>query len=139
MAGCCAGRHFAILQGMEITVHFKQMSVSEAVRTFAEEKSQRLARYFHGNTAISWDFRTEHGTHHAHLHLVGVNMDYSSVGESADMRGAVDEALSRMETQLRKFKEIVTDHHRADGAHFKALNAEAVSEPNDETDTESTG
>ena len=101
--------------GMKVTVHFKQMAVSDATRAFAEEKSRhRLAHYFQGRTHVGWDFFVERGRCIAHCHLTGQRIDCSAEGRAPDMRAAIELALVKLDRQLGRLKEIVTDHHRGE-------------------------
>ena len=98
---------------MEMKISFKNMDPSDALKVFTNEKSERLAKYFQGRIIVNWTFSREHERRVAHCHLIGNNMDYFGQAEADDMHAAVDIALERIETQLRRHKEVVTNHlHR---------------------------
>ena len=98
---------------MEVKVSFKQVGSSDALRNYAREKSEKLATYFQGKISVTWNFSVEKQDHVTHCHLVGNNMDYFAEASSEDMYASVDLCIDKVEKQLRKHKEIVTDHlHR---------------------------
>jgi putative sigma-54 modulation protein len=100
---------------MRVTIHFKQMAVSDATRLFAEQKSRdRLEHYFQGRTNLGWDFFAERGFCIARCRLTGQRLDHAAEGRAPDMRAAIELALDKLDRQLVRLKEIVTDHHRGE-------------------------
>jgi putative sigma-54 modulation protein len=96
---------------MYLNISFKQIDPSDAIKTYATEKSDKLAKYFRGRISVSWIFSMERQNFVAHCHLVGNNMDYFGEARTTDLHASVDEAIDRIEKQLRKHKEIVKGHH----------------------------
>jgi putative sigma-54 modulation protein len=95
---------------MTLNVSFKHMDSSNTLRAYAEEKSERLKKYFKGKITITWNFVIENQTRVAHCHLLGNHMNYFAESANGDFYASVDEAIERIERQLRKHKEIVKDH-----------------------------
>jgi putative sigma-54 modulation protein len=100
---------------MELTISFKQIDPSDALRTYAAEKSEKLAKYFRGRITIHWIFSQDKMLNVAHCHLIGNNMDYFGQAETENLYSAVDAAIEKIERQLRKHKEIVRDHLHRNG------------------------
>ncbi len=99
---------------MIVQISFKQMSSSDAVKAYAEEKSEKLKKYFNGRIHVTWNFSIEKQVQVAHCHLVGNDMDYFGQSENDNLFASVDETVTKIEKQLRKHKEIVKDHlHRS--------------------------
>jgi putative sigma-54 modulation protein len=98
---------------MEIQYSFKHMEPSDSLRTYAEEKSGKLAKYFHGKSHVTWNFTVEKQNRIVHCHLVGNHMDYFGEAVTDDFPASIDLALEKIEKQIRRHKEITKDHlHR---------------------------
>ena len=50
----------------------------------------------------------------AHCHLVGNNMNYFGEASTEDLRTSIDQALEKIEKQIKKHHDIVTSHHKND-------------------------
>ena len=97
---------------MIINVSFRHMEASEALKEYVNDKSEKFKKYFQGKVHATWSFVVEKQEHIAHCHLVGNNMDYFGEAKTEDMYASVDLALEKIEKQLKKHKEIVTNHHK---------------------------
>lgn len=95
---------------MIISISFKHMDTSEALKAYTEEKSERLKKYFNGKVHLTWNFSLENQERVAHCRLVGNHMDYFGEAASGDFHASIDQALDKIEKQIRKHKEIVKDH-----------------------------
>ena len=100
---------------MTVNMSFKQMDASDAIRTYASEKSERLTKYFNGRINVNWNFSVEKQLHVAHCHLIGNNMDYFAQAETESLHASVDTVIDKIERQIRKHKEIVKDHLHRNG------------------------
>lgn len=96
---------------MKISVSFKNIDRSESLKEYVEEKSLALKTFFDGKLTLHWNFSIEHKAKVAHCHLTGNHMDYFGEGSTDDFHASVDEAISKLEKQVRKHKEIVSNHH----------------------------
>lgn len=98
---------------MMINIRLKNLELTETTKGQVNTHSEKLAKYFDGRIHITWNFEQERGIFIAHCHLVGNHMDYFGEGRADTFLASVDLALEKIERQLRKHKEIVTDHlHR---------------------------
>lgn len=98
---------------METHYSFKHMEPSNSLRDYAQEKSKKLEKYFHGKIHVNWNFSHEKQNRIVHCHLMGNHMDYFGESISDDFMASIDMALEKIEKQIRKHKEIVKDHlHR---------------------------
>ncbi|MCM2276511.1 MAG: ribosome-associated translation inhibitor RaiA [Oligoflexia bacterium] len=100
---------------MQLNISFKHMDTSDALRTYTQEKSERLKKYFNGRISVTWNFSIENMEKVAHCHLVGNNMDYFGEAATGDFHASIDSTLDKIEKQLRKHKEIVKDHLHRNG------------------------
>lgn len=95
---------------MIVDIHFKHMDASDSLRDYATEKSAKLKKYFDGKVHVTWSFTKEHGEFISHCHAVGSHIDLFGEGQADEAYATVDMAITRLEKQLKKHKEIVTDH-----------------------------
>ena len=95
---------------MDLHISFRNMDTSQALQVYTREKSEKLKKYFDGRISVSWNFSVEKLSKVAHCRLVGNNMDYFGEASTEDIHASVDQALTKIEKQLRKHKEIVKDH-----------------------------
>ena len=96
---------------MIINLIFKHMDATDAIKNYATEKSDKLKKYFDGKVHVTWNFGVEKLEQIAHLHLVGSHIDQFCESRTGDLYASIDEAIHKMERQLRKHKEIVTSKH----------------------------
>jgi putative sigma-54 modulation protein len=95
---------------MTFKASFKQMRSSETIRNYAQEKCEKLEKYFNGRISVTWNFSMEREDRLAHCHLTGNNMDYFGEAQTEDLRASIDLVIEKIEKQVRKHKEIVKDH-----------------------------
>jgi putative sigma-54 modulation protein len=95
---------------MVINIAFKNIDSSEALSTYATEKTDKLKKYFNGKIHVTWTFSTEKTEFVAHCHLLGNHMDYFGEASHPTLQESIDDALDKIEKQVRKHKEIVKDH-----------------------------
>lgn len=87
---------------------FKHMESSDSLRKYAEEKCEKLMKFFEGKIHLTWTFEKEHGEFIAHCHLLGNHMDFFGEGKANEAYATVDLAIAKIEKQVKKHKEIVT-------------------------------
>lgn len=97
---------------MKIDISFLQITPNESVKAYTEERSQTLKRYFDGRIHVIWHFSKEHGEVQAKCQLKGPQMDYHGEEIAETLEKAIDLTIDKVERQIRKHKEIVTDHKR---------------------------
>ncbi len=96
---------------MNLNISFKHMDPSDDLKTFIQEKSETLKKYFQGKISITWNLTIEKLNRVAHCHVVGNHMDYFGEASTEDFKASIDLALEKIEKQVRKHKEIVKNHH----------------------------
>lgn len=99
---------------MIVDIHFKHMDSSDSLRDYANEKSLKLKKYLDGKVHATWTFDKEHGEFISHCHVVGSHIDLFGEGRSEEAYATVDMAVAKLEKQLRRHKEIITNHHKGD-------------------------
>jgi putative sigma-54 modulation protein len=100
---------------MRIDVVGKHMEVTPAIREYAENKANKLPKFFQGVQLIT--VRLEAKTHKAgqefHCEVivdVVKHDDFVSHASGSDLYGCIDLAMQKSERQLHDFKERLKEH-----------------------------
>lgn len=99
---------------MQVTVTFKHMNSTEALRSYAAEKSERLAKYLVEPVEVHWFLSVEKIRHIAEATIVAKDVSIKACEVAEDMYSAIDMALEKLEKQVRKHKEKVKNHKLGD-------------------------
>ncbi len=93
---------------------FRQMESSNALRGYAEERLEKIKRYFADPLRISCTFSVDKIMHCASFDVTLRNGLQLHASESTEnMYSSVDMALAKMERQVRRYKARIK-HHKAD-------------------------
>lgn len=95
---------------MHVTVTFRHMEATEPLRRYAEEKTDRLAKYLAEPIEVHWVLTVEKIRHIADATIIGSGVSIKAQGDTPDMYSAIDTAIEKLETQVRKHKEKVKAH-----------------------------
>lgn len=95
---------------MHVTVTFRHMEATEPLRTYAEEKTDRLAKYLAEPIEVHWVLTVEKIRHIADATIIGSGVSIKAQADTQDMYSAIDTAIEKLETQVRKHKEKVKAH-----------------------------
>ena len=99
---------------MQYSVTGHHVDVSKALREYVGQKLEKLQRHFDHLTDIHCILTVEKLRHKAEatVHLTGGTLHASAVQE--DMYAAIDGLIDKLDRQVRKHKEKLTDHHARD-------------------------
>src|SRR5262245_6230972 len=98
---------------MQLSTTFRHMEASQAVREYAEDRLEKIRKYFHkdplGAHAV---FSVERGFNHvADINITLPNGIVIKARETTeDMYSSIDLATARIERQVRKWKDKIRDH-----------------------------
>jgi len=95
---------------MQVDIHFKHVDTSNSLREYATEKSAKFSKYLDGKIHVTWTFDHEHGEFISHCHVVGSHIDFFGEAKADEAYATVDLAIAKVEKQIKKHKEVVTDH-----------------------------
>jgi len=131
---------------MQISTTFRHMEASPAVREYAEERLDKIRKYFHRDLLSAHaTFSVERNHHHtAEFSLTLPNGIVLQARETTeDMYSSVDLAASRIERQVRKWKEKIHTHKPHGGPSFSIRQAVITPEsfdpqPNAQGETDAT-
>jgi putative sigma-54 modulation protein len=101
---------------MQIILSGHHVEITDALRQYVNSKMERLERHFDNVTDIHVVLSVEKLRQKAEatLHLSGNNLFADAIDE--DMYAAIDALADKLDRQLKKHKEKVTDHHRSEGS-----------------------
>jgi putative sigma-54 modulation protein len=106
---------------MQLLTTFRHMDVSQAVKTYAEERLAKIKKYFHGEPLSAHaTFAVERlHNHMAEFQITLPNGIVIQARETTeDMYSSIDLAGARLERQVRKWKEKIRDHKPHGGPSF---------------------
>lgn len=97
---------------MQINLTGHHVDITDSMRDYVNSKVERLERHFDNVTDIHVILSVEKLRHKAEatVHLSGGNLFADAVEE--DMYAAIDGLIDKLDRQVKKHKEKVTDHHR---------------------------
>ncbi len=100
---------------MHINLTGHHIEVTPALRSYVDEKFLRLERHFEHVTSIHVVLTVEKQRQkvEATIHLAGNNLFADA--QHDDMYAAIDALVDKLDRQVLKHKDKLTDHHRADG------------------------
>ncbi len=94
---------------MQINFTGHRMEITPALRTFTEEKFDKLERHFDKITAINVIFDVEKLRQIAEATILVVKGEVHASSESEDMYTAIDILVDKLDRQLIKHKEKIRD------------------------------
>jgi len=96
---------------MQLNLTGHHVDVSPAMRDYVEEKLQKLERHFDHVTGIHCILTVEKLRHkaEARVNLSGGSLFADAVED--DMYAAVDSLVDKLDRQIIRHKEKITDHH----------------------------
>jgi len=104
---------------MQIDLTGHHVELTEPLRNYVNEKFERLERHFDHVTDVHVILSVEklRQTAEATIHISGGKLFAESTSE--DMYAAIDSLTDKLDRQIKKHKEKLTDHHRSEGAMKK--------------------
>jgi putative sigma-54 modulation protein len=122
---------------MHVTVTFRHMDSSDALRKYAEEKSTRIARFLAEPVEIHWVLSVERIRHIADATVSANGVLIKAQEATQDMYSAIDEVIDKLYIQVKKHKDRVKGHKNGEtvsavayeGAAAPAVEAEVGAEP----------
>ncbi len=106
---------------MQINLTGHHVELTPPLHDYVNTKMERLERHFDHVTDIHVVLSVEKLRHKAEatLHVSGGTLFADAVQE--DMYAAIDSLTDKLDRQVKKHKEKLTDHHRSEGSIAKEL------------------
>jgi len=100
---------------MQVNITGHHVEITQALRNYVESKWERLERHFNQLTQAHVVLSLEKMRHKAEatLHFSGANVFASAAEE--DMYAAIDSLIDKLDRQIKKHREKLTDHRRNEG------------------------
>jgi putative sigma-54 modulation protein len=95
---------------MKINFTGHRMEVTPALKSFTQDKFNRLERHFDGITAIHVVFDVEKLRQIAEATITVTKGEVHASSESEDMYAAIDTLVDKLDRQLIKHKEKLKEH-----------------------------
>jgi putative sigma-54 modulation protein len=98
---------------LQVSVTFRHMDASDALRDYAVEKVGRIVGKYLNNAVeahVILDSNNRHRQHNnAEINIHASRFDISAHAENADLYAGIDFAVDKVEAQLRKHKDRIND------------------------------
>lgn len=105
---------------MQLNITGQKIDLTEAMQEYVKTKIVRLERYFDNvtNVHVILSVEKKNQKAEASVHVAGGNNLFA---ESTDesMYAAIDSLVDKLDRQIKKHKEKLTDHHRSEAAAVK--------------------
>ena len=119
---------------MQITITARHFDLTTPIRDYVEQSCEKLTKYFDHIINIHMTLTLENSRNIVEMSLHASKFNLQSVSEEMDMYLAIDNAIDKMEIQLKKLKDKVTDHQKRsikkDPTFFYSNVFERTSNPN---------
>ncbi len=101
---------------MRINLTGHHMDITDSLRNFVESKFERLERHFDNMTNIHVILAVEKDRQKAEATIKVNRGRLFAEAKHEDMYAAIDDLVDKLDRQVKKHKEKLTDHHRSEGS-----------------------
>jgi putative sigma-54 modulation protein len=91
---------------MKLKISFKHLKHTPALDERIKEKSEKLEKYFQGNSTVSWVCWVHGEEHWAEIKVHGPQYDFFAKACADNMYKSLDLCIEKMERQFEKKKDI---------------------------------
>lgn len=96
---------------MQVTTTFRHMEQSDALKSYAEEKLDRLTKYIDEPINVQVYFAVEKKIRHiVEIVITAKGINTKASEATNDMYAAIDAVLDKIERQLKRYKEKIKAH-----------------------------
>jgi len=95
---------------MHVSVTFRHMDSSDALRKYAEEKSGRIGKFLFEPVEIHWVLSVEKIRHIADATVSANGVTIKGQESTQDMYSAIDNVIDKLYKQVKKHKDRVKEH-----------------------------
>ncbi len=104
---------------MQLNVTGHHVDITPALRDYVSSKLERLERHFDHVTNVHVILTVEKPRQKAEATINITGNQLFADAEDEDMYAAINALVDKLDRQIRRHKDKVTDHHRNEGAAFK--------------------
>ncbi len=95
---------------MQINLTGHHVELTDSLRNYVNEKMQKLERHFDKVSNSHVILSVEKDTHKAEATVHMKNNDIFAVAEESDMYASIDSLVDKLDRQVKKHKEKITNH-----------------------------
>ena len=95
---------------MHITVTFRHMEATDALKAYAEDKSDHFTKYLKEPVEIHWVLSVEKDRQFAEATVNAGGVSVNAKHEDDNMYAAIDSVSSKVKSQVQKHKEKTKNH-----------------------------
>ena len=104
---------------MQLNVTGHHVEITSALHDYVSSKLEKLERHFDHVTNVHVVLSVEKLRQKAEATISITGNNLFADAEDADMYAAIDALVDKLDRQIKKHKEKLTDHHRTEGATLK--------------------
>ncbi|PKN72688.1 MAG: ribosomal subunit interface protein [Candidatus Cloacimonetes bacterium HGW-Cloacimonetes-3] len=97
---------------MQITITARHFELTKAIRDYVETSCLKLKKYFDHIITVHVTLALENNRNICELSLHASKFSLQSQSEEMDMYLSIDTAIDKMEGQIKKLKDRITDHQK---------------------------
>lgn len=97
---------------MQITITARHFELTKAIRDYVETSCLKLKKYFDHIITVHVTLALENSRNICELSLHAAKFSLQSQSEEMDMYLSIDTAIDKMEGQIKKLKDRITDHQK---------------------------
>ena len=97
---------------MQITITARHFELTRAIRDYVENACLKIKRYFDHIITLHITLALENNRNICEVSLHASRFNLQSEAEEMDMYLSIDTALDKIEAQIKKLKDRVTDHQK---------------------------
>lgn len=105
---------------MKVTVTSRNYNIETPFRTYIEERLDKLDRFFDKLLEAQVILHVEKYRHSAEVKILAYGTTLNGKDIAEDMRTAVDNAVEKLEKQVKKYKEKLKDRKYREDAEFSS-------------------
>lgn len=97
---------------MQVSVTFRHMDTSDALRAYAIEKVERIVSKYLKNAVeghVVFDSNKHRAQNTAEINIHAAHLDLSAHAENSDLYAGIDFAIDKLEAQMRRHKDRMND------------------------------
>lgn len=111
---------------MQITTTFRHIESSDPLKSYAEEKLERVKKYIDEPIVAQVFLTVEKIRHIAEITITAKGITIKAAEETNDMYAAIDAVVDKIERQLRRYKERIKAHKPATDARERKVQKSIV-------------
>jgi len=99
---------------MQLDITGQHLEITDSLRNYVTEKMEKIERHFDhvGNVHVVLNVEKNRQMVEAKVNVTGGELFANA--EDIDMYAAIDALVEKLDRQVKKHKEKLTDHHRTD-------------------------